>query len=110
MGSVITATCVLEVATMRVSRELVAAVKLADRPAWRIAVEAGINPTVLSRLLSGYQRPRPGDPRLLRVAEILGVPRERVFEGSGDGLVPAGCRSGASSSEDVNTQPVAKGA
>jgi hypothetical protein len=95
---------------MRPSREFIIAVKLADRPAWKIAMEAGVNPTVLSRLISGSSRCRPDDPRLLRVAEILGVPRERVFEGSGDGLVPAGCRSGASSSEDVNTQPVAKGA
>jgi transcriptional regulator with XRE-family HTH domain len=64
---------------MRPSRDLIIAVKLADRPAWRIAVEAGISPTTLSRLISGSLRPRPNDPRLLRVAEILGVPKDRVF-------------------------------
>lgn len=64
---------------MRVSRDLIAAIKLADRPAWRIATEAGVNPTVLSRLISGYQRPKPNDARLLRVAKILGFPADRVF-------------------------------
>jgi hypothetical protein len=58
---------------------LIIAIKLADRPAWRIALEAGISPTVLSRLLTGYARLRPNDPRLLRVGEILGVPPEEVF-------------------------------
>ena len=64
---------------VRPSRALIIAIKLADRPAWRIAVEAGINPTTLSRLVSGSLRARPNDARLLRVAEILGVPHDQVF-------------------------------
>jgi hypothetical protein len=67
----------------RVSKEFIVAVKLADRPAWRIATAAGVSPTVLSRWLSGYQSVEPDDARLLRIAAALGVPRERLFE-SGD--------------------------
>ena len=65
---------------MRPSRELIIALKLAGRPAWRIAGEAGVNPTTLSRLISGSLRPHPNDSRLLRVAKILGVPVDQVFE------------------------------
>jgi transcriptional regulator with XRE-family HTH domain len=65
---------------MRLSREFLIAVKLADRPMWKIAAAAGVSPTVLSRWLSGYQRVRPDDPRLLRVAAALGVPPDRLFE------------------------------
>ncbi len=40
---------------------------------------SGHHPTTLSRLVSGSLRARPNDARLLRVAEILGVPHYQVF-------------------------------
>jgi Helix-turn-helix len=64
----------------RPSRAFIIAVKLADRPAWRIAAEAGVSPTTLSRLMSGSLRARPNDSRLLRVAKVLGVPADQVFD------------------------------
>jgi hypothetical protein len=65
---------------MRPSRELIIAVKLADRPAWKIALEADVNPTVISRLITGAIRPKPNDPRLLRVGKVLGLLPEKIFE------------------------------
>jgi hypothetical protein len=65
---------------MRVSWTLIAALKQAKRPAWKIAAEADINPATLSRLINGSLRPRVNDERLLRVGRILGVPADQVFE------------------------------
>jgi hypothetical protein len=64
----------------RLSRAFVIAVKLADRPAYRIALDADLHPTTLSRLLHGAEPLRPNDPRVLRVAKILGLDTQTVFE------------------------------
>jgi hypothetical protein len=65
---------------LRVSRQLYEAIKLSDQPAYRIALQADIHPAVLSRLLHGYERIKPDDARVLRVARIVGVPADRAFE------------------------------
>jgi transcriptional regulator with XRE-family HTH domain len=70
----------MELPRRRLSRDFVIAIKLADLPMWKIATANGVSPTVLSRWVSGYQRPQPDDPRLLRIAAALGVPPERLFE------------------------------
>ena len=64
----------------RVSRRLLEAVKLHDSPAYRLAWKAGLHPSVLSKLLHGAERVRDGDPRVLRVAAVVGVPPEHAFE------------------------------
>jgi transcriptional regulator with XRE-family HTH domain len=63
-----------------VSRRLFEAVKLHDEPGYRIAQRAGLTASVLSNLLHGAVRIRPQDPRVLAVAEVVGVPPERAFE------------------------------
>ncbi len=63
-----------------VSRAFIIGVKLADIPAWKIAQEAGLNPSVLSKIMSGALVVRPGDKRVLRVANILGLNAEECFE------------------------------
>jgi hypothetical protein len=65
---------------VKVSRRFVTALKLADRPAYRIAQRAGLHPSVLSRLIHGAEPVREGDKRLLRVAKLLDVPSDEVFE------------------------------
>jgi hypothetical protein len=62
-----------------VSKEFKIAVRMADKPAWKIAREAGIHPVTLSRLVTGYLQPKPGDSRVLAVARVLGLPLERCF-------------------------------
>lgn len=62
-----------------ISDQLFNAVKLARRPAYRIALEAGINPSTLSRLLHGAERVRPGDGRVIAVGEIVGLTPEECF-------------------------------
>ena len=65
---------------VRVSRRLVAALKLAEVPAYRIAQRAGFHPAVLSRLIHGAEPVRENDPRILRVAKLLKVPAGEAFE------------------------------
>ena len=65
---------------MKVSKAFRAAVKLADRPAWKIAYEAGIHPNVLSKIITGAVKVKRGDPRVLRVAHVLGLKPGECFE------------------------------
>ncbi len=74
---------------MRISREFRVAVKLADRPAWRIAREAGIHPAQLSKLMSGAIIPRHNDPRVLAVARVLGFAPKECFEVDAFDAAPA---------------------
>ncbi len=61
------------------SRKFIAAVKLADRPAYRIAIEAGLHPSTLSRLMHGAERVAPNDRRVLAVANVLGLSPGECF-------------------------------
>ncbi len=65
---------------VRVSREFKARLKLAGRPAYVIANEAGVNPTTLSKLINGIAPIKANDERILRVAEFLGLEEGEVFE------------------------------
>ena len=62
-----------------VSRKFKDAIKLDDRPQYKIAWEAGINPTTLTQIVTGYIRPRNGDPRVIKVGELLGLRPEECF-------------------------------
>lgn len=66
----------------KLTREFKIAVKLADRPAWKIAMEAGINPNVLSKIMTGALKVKEGDPRVLRVGHLLGLRPDECFEKS----------------------------
>lgn len=61
------------------SRRFIERLKLSDIPQYKIAIQAGINPCVLSKYVIGAQNPRLGDERLLRVGHILGLRPEEVF-------------------------------
>jgi hypothetical protein len=63
-----------------VSRDFIAAVKLAHKRSYQIAYAAGIHPSTLSRVITGAERTKPGDPRVLRVAAVLGLAPEECFE------------------------------
>jgi hypothetical protein len=63
-----------------VSSQFIAAVKLADQRSYQIAHAAGMHPSTLSRWITGAERTKPGDPRVLRVAAVLGLAPEECFE------------------------------
>jgi hypothetical protein len=63
-----------------VSSQFIAAVKLAKQRSYQIAHAADMHPSTLSRLITGAELAKPGDPRVLRVAEVLGLAPEECFE------------------------------
>ena len=65
---------------MIVSQKLISAIKLSPVPAYKIAWAAGINPTMLSKLINGIERPRPNDQRILAVGRVLNLLPEECFE------------------------------
>ena len=64
---------------MKVSQTFIIRLKLHSDPAYRIAQQAGVNPTTLSKLINGAEPIRPDDDRIVRVGRILGLEPEEVF-------------------------------
>jgi len=65
---------------MKLSETFIIRLKLHSEPAYRIAQQAGVNPTTLSKLINGAEPVRPADDRILRVAKILGLEPDEVFD------------------------------
>ncbi len=65
---------------MRISETFIIRLKLHSEPAYRIAQMGGVNPTTLSKLITGAEPIRPNDDRILRVGRILGLEPDEVFE------------------------------
>jgi hypothetical protein len=66
---------------MKVSDAFKTKLWLDERKAWKIAIEADVNPSVLSRIVCGYEKLRPNDDRVLRIGKILGLAENQCFEG-----------------------------
>ena len=64
------------------SRQFLIRLKLNDLPAYKIAQQAGVNPTTLSRLINGIDRVRFEDPRIVAVGQIMGLAQWECFEQS----------------------------
>lgn len=62
-----------------ISQKLRVAIKLSEKRAYKIAQEADLHPSTLSKLLNGIERARRNDPRVLRVGEVLGIPENECF-------------------------------
>jgi plasmid maintenance system antidote protein VapI len=62
-----------------ISRRFLVELKLHPEPAYRIAQQAGLNPTTLSKLIHGAEPIRPDDDRIMRVGKILGLESHEVF-------------------------------
>jgi plasmid maintenance system antidote protein VapI len=65
-----------------ISRKLKEAVKLSDMKAYEIAHMAGVHPTTLSRILNGIEEVTLGDPRVIRIAKVIGLKPQDCFENS----------------------------
>ena len=62
------------------SKKFLIRLKLNPLPQYRIAQKAGLHPTTLSQLVNGIVTVKENDPRLLKVAQVLGLKREEVFD------------------------------
>lgn len=65
-----------------VSEKLKIAILLNPKRAYQIAHEAGLHPSTLSKLMNGIEEPKPNDPRILKVAQVVGVRASECFETS----------------------------
>jgi hypothetical protein len=69
---------------VRLSSTFIAALKLSPDPAYKIAQMAQVDPATLSKLIHGIIPVSPDDDRIRRVAALLGIPMEKVFENRGN--------------------------
>jgi hypothetical protein len=53
---------------------------MAKEPAYRIAIRAGLHPSTLSKLLSGQERIKPSDPRVIAVGREVGLSPRQCFK------------------------------
>jgi transcriptional regulator with XRE-family HTH domain len=63
-----------------VSEKLRAAIKLNHISAYKIAHKAEIDPSTLSKLICGIVKVKKGDPRVIKVGKVLGIPAEDCFQ------------------------------
>jgi hypothetical protein len=67
-----------------VSQKLKIAVFLSNKPSYKIAQEADMHPSTLSKILRGIEQVKPDDPRVIAVARVLGLSPEECFEQEGE--------------------------
>ena len=63
-----------------ISRKLLAAIKLHNEPAYKLAQKANVNPSVLSKLMCGYQPVEDGDKRIEAIGSLLGINPKDCFD------------------------------
>ena len=68
-----------------ISQKLKAAIKLSPIPAYKIAQEASLDPSTLSKMICGIIRTKPGDIRIVRIGQIVGVHADECFEKESEG-------------------------
>ncbi len=71
---------------MGLSREFLVRLKLGREPAYRVAQQAGVNPSTLSKLIRGIASVGVDDGRIIAVGRVLGLsPAECFDDGRGEG-------------------------
>ena len=72
---------------MMVSDSFVNAVRCSPLRNYRLARLAGVTPQILSKWINRACDPKPNDPRVFAIADIVGVVRERVFQADNDDVI-----------------------
>lgn len=65
-----------------ISKQLRNAVKLSDKKGYQIAHLANLHPSVLSRIICGIDKVKPGDARVLAIGKVVGVSEAECFDGN----------------------------
>lgn len=61
-----------------VTKDFIIAIKLHPQPQWRIARQADLDPSTLSKIIIGCIDVTQDDPRLRRVCEVINFPIDRA--------------------------------
>jgi hypothetical protein len=65
---------------LMISEKFKVSIKLSPKPAYLIAQEAGIDPSVLSKIICGIITIKPYDLRVIEVGKVLGIPADECFK------------------------------
>jgi len=71
-----------------VSEELRRRVKLSVHRAYKLAQQAGMHPSTLSKILNGIERVEPGDPRVTAIGRVVGLNEDECFAKEGECATP----------------------
>ncbi len=63
-----------------ISHKLYNALKTSKTPNYKIAQAAGVHPNWISKAIHNAIKVRHGDPRLIKIGEILGLKPQEIFE------------------------------
>lgn len=66
-----------------ISRRFIERLKLSSIPQYKIAIQANVHPSLLSKWITGAQPARDGDARLIYIGKLLGLQPDDVFENKG---------------------------
>jgi hypothetical protein len=61
------------------TRNFIVALKLNTKPMYQLAQQCSIHPNDLSKWIHGIKQPRRDDPRLLKLADLVGVSHKQIF-------------------------------
>ncbi len=64
------------------SQKFKTAIWLSGKPQWRIAQKANVSESVLSRLENGRENAKPGNERLIRIANVINFKGEILEAGA----------------------------
>ncbi len=65
----------------KLSQKTILKIKLHELPQYALAQRAEISPDLLSKWINGQKEPRSNDPRLERLAQVLGFTTEEILRG-----------------------------
>ena len=65
-----------------ISQKLKNAVKLSPKKAYEIAHQAHLHPSILSKIVCGIDKVKPGDPRVLAIGKAVGLSEGECFDGN----------------------------
>ena len=62
------------------SKQFIQKLKLSEIPQYKLAIQANVHPTLLSKWIIGAQSVKNGDERVIRIAKLVGLKPDEVFE------------------------------
>jgi hypothetical protein len=63
-----------------ISTKLLIALKLSEKQHYKIAHEAGLHPSTLSKIITGIEKVKHNDERVISIGKVLGLSDAECFE------------------------------
>lgn len=72
------------------NHKFISAIRKSPKRQYELARAVGLHFTTLSHIIIGAIDPKPNDERVLKIADLIGFPREKVFEINPETRTPCG--------------------